>query len=595
MRVSTVQVQLLLLLQWLKIPKQRKAERLVKYLKQKHLQKYSGLNSSNQSSQALDSAAAESIKRRVRETIRDWVNFPSRGDEGFYPLHFASFHGNVKLIKLLVKCGANVFARNKQGINMLHVAAQGDQAYSLTYFKNKNVSLIETDGEHSTPLHWACFAGSDTAIYYLLAWGLEVNARDNLGNTPLNLAIKSADNFPNTRAIKELLIKGAEKQAKDNIGRMPIEFTKEIQNEQLSKELYTLLLERHYKTLMIYVVLIILTFIALMLCVFPYLNGNEIPTTCIVLFCMANIFFLVTWRTDPGYLQKSQKVSFLRLVEKFDPNMLCPTCEVICTSESRHCYICNKCVERFDHHYVDNDISQIYKQRLESEQLLPIIFQNWDTAQLVYQLVIIGCVTMATFFLIPLTFLFIVQTQNFLYNQTTNKRFSKYKRPSANDQAIASVADLREQSDDDEDFKFPDLQSMQQQNQERRKSSKNNDLETLPKSASVISKIQPIDSPISLYGRRQTQRGGLSAYFRNCMNMCCSNQYMNQNDIYMQYQNQLRQGLTNDLIDDDQLSGTSSKGSMITKILFEFEDSSHDELDHRSKVTQQSRSFVINK
>ena len=111
---------------------------------------------------------------------------------------------------------------------MLHVAAQGDQAYSLTYFKNKNVSLIETDGEHSTPLHWACFAGSDTAIYYLLAWGLEVNARDNLGNTPLHLAIKSADNFPNTRAIKELLIKGAEKQAKDNIGRMPIEFTKEI-------------------------------------------------------------------------------------------------------------------------------------------------------------------------------------------------------------------------------------------------------------------------------------------------------------------------------------------------------------------------------
>ena len=73
------------------------------------------------------------------------------------------------------------------------------------------MSLNETDGEHSTPLHWACFAGSDTAIYYLLAWGLDVNARDNLGNTALHLAIKSADNFPNTRAIKELLIKGADK------------------------------------------------------------------------------------------------------------------------------------------------------------------------------------------------------------------------------------------------------------------------------------------------------------------------------------------------------------------------------------------------
>ena len=122
----------------------------------------------------------------MRETIREWVNFPSRGDEGFYPLHFASFHGNVKLIQLLVKCGANVFARNKQGINMLHVAAQGDRAYSLTYFKNKNVNLTEIDGEKSTPLHWACFAGSDTAIYYLLAWGLDVNTTDNLGNTALH-------------------------------------------------------------------------------------------------------------------------------------------------------------------------------------------------------------------------------------------------------------------------------------------------------------------------------------------------------------------------------------------------------------------------
>lgn len=65
---------------------------------------------------------------------------------------------------------------------------------------------------------------------------------------------------------------------------------------------------------------------------------------------LANFFFLITWQSDPGYLQKSKKVSFLKLVEKFDPNMLCPTCEVICTSESRHCYICNRCVERFDHH-----------------------------------------------------------------------------------------------------------------------------------------------------------------------------------------------------------------------------------------------------
>jgi ankyrin repeat protein len=59
----------------------------------------------------------------VKEVLKDWINKPSKGEEGFCALHFASFHGNVKLIKLLVASGANIYAKNKQGINMLHVGA----------------------------------------------------------------------------------------------------------------------------------------------------------------------------------------------------------------------------------------------------------------------------------------------------------------------------------------------------------------------------------------------------------------------------------------------------------------------------------------
>ena len=74
----------------------------------------------------LNQETLNNIKREVRKMVSVWINTPSKSDEGFFPLHFASFHGNVKLIKLLVKNGANIWVKNKQGINMLHVAAQGD-------------------------------------------------------------------------------------------------------------------------------------------------------------------------------------------------------------------------------------------------------------------------------------------------------------------------------------------------------------------------------------------------------------------------------------------------------------------------------------
>jgi ankyrin repeat protein len=65
--------------------------------------------------------------------IKKWVNEQTY-KEGFTPLHFSSFRGNLEIIKKLLKIGADMHIVNHNGINVLHVAAQGDQAISLVIF-----------------------------------------------------------------------------------------------------------------------------------------------------------------------------------------------------------------------------------------------------------------------------------------------------------------------------------------------------------------------------------------------------------------------------------------------------------------------------
>ena len=68
-----------------------------------------------------------------------------------------------------------------------------------------------------------------------------MNIQDNLGNTPLHIAVINAENFVNTRAIKELLIKGASREILDNEGRRAVDHVEGLTDEQLKKDLSGLL------------------------------------------------------------------------------------------------------------------------------------------------------------------------------------------------------------------------------------------------------------------------------------------------------------------------------------------------------------------
>ncbi len=134
-----------------------------------------------------------SIVKQKEKSRQGYLNFINRKcANGYTALHYAAFRGNLEIIKILIENGADHTAKNTRGLNILHIAAQGDQPEVLIYFKEKyGMDINETDNNGSTPLHWACFMSSEVCVDFLLSWIDKVNVKESMGYTPLHLAIFS--------------------------------------------------------------------------------------------------------------------------------------------------------------------------------------------------------------------------------------------------------------------------------------------------------------------------------------------------------------------------------------------------------------------
>jgi hypothetical protein len=170
---------------------------------------------------------ARSKQKISEDVLKDWINAKTL-DEGWTALHYASFQGNLDAIYTLIENSANIEELNYNGLNMLHVAAQGDTAPPLYLFKMLGLNINAQDKRGSTPLHWACYSQSETALVYILAWNPDVNIQDKEGYTPLHLAVRSVDQVESCRPVRALLIKGARTDIRDLRLKLPHEYVRDI-------------------------------------------------------------------------------------------------------------------------------------------------------------------------------------------------------------------------------------------------------------------------------------------------------------------------------------------------------------------------------
>ncbi|XP_069034080.1 ankyrin repeat and death domain-containing protein 1A isoform X5 [Embiotoca jacksoni] len=109
---------------------------------------------------------------------------------GMNALLLASWFGHLKVLQVLVACGAKLSSENKEGLSMLHCAAQRGHIRVLEFIMEdlENICLDRVDKSGKTALHLAAEHGQLEVVEFLIGMGCTHCLKDKEENTAVHLA-----------------------------------------------------------------------------------------------------------------------------------------------------------------------------------------------------------------------------------------------------------------------------------------------------------------------------------------------------------------------------------------------------------------------
>ncbi|XP_031570135.1 protein fem-1 homolog B-like [Actinia tenebrosa] len=129
----------------------------------------------------------------------------------------AAAKGEMEIVKLLIKKGANVNSRTKTNSTPLRATAYDGRLDIVSYLVEHGADVNVKNNFENTPLMVACYNGHRSVVNYLIEKGAKVDAQDKQGNTVLHYAVERG----HLDIVKDLVAKRASQLA-NNLGLTPL-------------------------------------------------------------------------------------------------------------------------------------------------------------------------------------------------------------------------------------------------------------------------------------------------------------------------------------------------------------------------------------
>ncbi|WAH71140.1 ankyrin repeat protein [Eptesipox virus] len=115
---------------------------------------------------------------------------------GVSPIMLATYNGNITLVKLLIKLGANINDVDVNGNTLFHMLRLHPTTINLVkLFLEKGLDINAQNKNGDTPLHVLCSKTLlNTHVKFYIDNGANVNAQNKNGDTPLHVYFKSNTN-----------------------------------------------------------------------------------------------------------------------------------------------------------------------------------------------------------------------------------------------------------------------------------------------------------------------------------------------------------------------------------------------------------------